>query len=405
MESLVMSAAAASTPYAPRNALNAGQLKAGIKARSLTRGDDEAVRAWLLNHFYRHLASNFEPVNLINSLGEACQALGTATPPKWVSARFGAAKTPDAPLAPVVWIDPAEPQLLALEAQLVEFLDARKGTRLEGKLQRINCPQAIALWQKEHADIEQRLARGWRQSHPEASRALLQTPAGRFVEFLPDSPYLRAEMAFESYAMRHCLGQFHDPKALTGGYGERYAEAIEAGTLRLLSFRDASGQPHITLSLSVNAAGKLDVDQIKGKQNRPPIARYVDDVLACLNTLQTSAYTPPDAIVMGIARTPTGWRRIEYVMDTASQIQLVGQYPRLYRQLSQPTAAAEWLVAARQPELLRERCHCAAVRYAARALLGVSTSADNAAVFATEDIPWPQYDASFQNEAKRTTSP
>ena len=53
-----MSRTARTTGYAPRNALNADRLKAGIIARSEARGDAAPVRAWLLNHFYRHLVAN-----------------------------------------------------------------------------------------------------------------------------------------------------------------------------------------------------------------------------------------------------------------------------------------------------------------------------------------------------------
>ncbi|WP_198342358.1 hypothetical protein [Burkholderia ubonensis] len=405
-----MSAAARQPAYAPRNALNADALKAAIAARSRARGDDDTVRAWLLNHFLRHVVANFEPARPIASLDDARRALGQATPPAWVAARFGAAAKArgDAAareLAPVVWVDPADPQLLALEAKLVEFLTSRKGTALDGKLDRINCPQALALWEKEHGEMAARIAHGWRVSQPDALRAWLDTRNGRFVEFLPDSALLRDEMAFESYVMRHCLGQFADRHALTGGYGERYAEAIEARRLRLLSFRDSNGQPHITISAIVRADGRLDIDQVKGKQNRPPIERYVDDVLACLNALGTSDETPPDCVAIGVVGTPSGWRRIEDVTDAASQARLVARHPQLFRRLAAPTPTVEWLVAGRQPELLSARPpRAASVRYAVRAVLAPAASASAAAAaarpadppvaYATEGVRWPGCDAS-----------
>ncbi|MGU7775421.1 hypothetical protein ACV229_35280 [Burkholderia sp. MR1-5-21] len=407
-----MTAAARRSGYAPRNALNADALKAAIAARSDARGDDDAVRAWLLNHFYRHVVANFEPARRIASLDDARRALGQATPPAWVVKRFGpAAKAGGAAagddLAPVVWVDPAGPPLLALEAKLVEFLESRKGTGLDGKLDRINCPQALAQWEREHAEMEARIARGWRESQPDALREWLDTANGRFVEFLPDSALLRDEMAFESYVMRHCLGQFADRRALTGGYGERYAQAIEARKLRLLSFRDPNGQPHITVSVAVRADGGLDVDQVKGKQNRPPIERYIDDVLACLNVLCTSDHTPPDCVAIGVVHTPSGWQRIEDVTDAASQARLVGRYPQLFGRLAAPTPTVEWLVAARQPELLSARSpRSASVRYAVRAVLapaapnaGPAASDTAPAAFATEDVRWPGCDASHVGAA------
>ncbi|MGN6650261.1 hypothetical protein [Trinickia sp.] len=399
-----MTTPAAKLGYAPRNALNADALKAAIAARSRTRGDNEAVRAWLLNHFYRHVVANFEPARPIESIDDARDALGDASVPAWVHARFGTPRKVacDDP-AHVVWVDPNAPQLLMLEARLVEFLESRTGTSLDGKLDRINCPQALALWEKEHARIATRLERGWRESQPDALVEWLSTPNGRFVELRPDGALLRAEMAFETYVMRHCLGQFADRQALTGGYGERYAEAIEAKRLRLFSFRDMQGQPHITISLIVRAGGKPEVDQVKGKQNRPPIARYVDDLLACLNALDTNDETPPDCVAIGIVRTELDWRRIEDVTDAASQARLIGLYPQLFVRLATPTPAVEWLVAARQPELLRGRqtARSPSVRYAVR-----DGAPGSEAAFCTEGVSWPGLDAAEVQalQAARTLS-
>ncbi|MDR3158695.1 MAG: DUF1266 domain-containing protein [Zoogloeaceae bacterium] len=335
--------------YAPRNALNAESLKADIARRSQARGDAPEIRDWLLNHFLRHLVANFEPARRIHTREEARQALLPAPLPEWVAARL----KEDA--APLVWVDPEDAQLHLLEQRLVEFLAARKGAALEGKLNRVNCPQALDLWEKEHAEMSQRIARGWRQSNPAAIQEHLKTPHGVFVEFRPDAPELRAEMAFESYRMRHCLGQFADRRALTGGYGESYAEAVEQGRMRIFSFRDASGQPHVTISLIVLPGGKLQVEQVKGKQNRPPIARYVDDLIACLDTLDTDETTPGDCVAIGIVRDGTGWRRIASITDADAQLRLIHRHPALFSFLENPSPAVEWLAAGKSPRLFEAR--------------------------------------------------
>jgi hypothetical protein len=398
MEVLALNTPTARLGYAPRNALNADELKAGIAARSRSRGDADDIRAWLLNHFYRHLVANFVPARTIESLEDACRVLAPAPVPAWVITRFGdAAGTGDrqqpAVLAPVVWVDPAEPALLALEKRVVEFLESRVGTSLAGKLDRINCPQALALWEQEHARMAARVERGWRKSSLEAVRLLLDLPGGQFVEFRHDSPLLRAEMAYESYAMRHCLGQFEDRRTLEGGYGERYAQAIEAQRVRLISFRDASGQPHVTISVIVHETSALEIEQVKGKQNRPPVARYVNEVVACLNALGTNETMPADCIAIGIVRTPAGWTHIDDVQDKAAQARLVARHPILFSHLQAPTPAVEWLVAARQPQLLHARTpNSAAVRYALRRLDGASRG--ESASFVTEGIEWPGFEAS-----------
>ncbi len=395
--------------YAPRNALNADVLKAGIAVRSQARDDDPAVRDWLLNHFYRHVVANFQPVRSISSLEEAREVLGNAPVPAWVMARFKAPHTSlsnerEASVAPLVWVSPTEPTLLALETRLVEFLQSRRGTALQGKLERINCPQAIALWKREHEEMATRIERGWRLSQPDALRKLLATPNGCVVEFLANSAMLRSEMAFESYVMRHCLGQFANRQTLCGGYGEHYAEAIAQGRLRLLSFRDRSGQPHITISSVVQADGSLTVDQVKGKQNRPPAERYVDDLLVCLNALVTDGQTPDDCLTIGVVRTPTQWCRIEDITDALTQTQLAARYPRLFPRLKQPAPMVEWLVAGRQKELMGvRRPQSPAVAYAVRNIIGGSSAPlteQKSAAFATEGVLWPGFDG-VRGQGKR----
>lgn len=382
--------------YAPRNALNADELKRGILERSQARGDEGPVRQWLLNHFYRHLVGNFEPARSIQSLEDATTALGSDALPPWVAGHFNSlAKNPtqEAPAAaPLVWVDPQCPALLQQEALLVEFLTSRSGTALAGKLDRINCPQALALWEKEHAQMAARVEQGWRQSQPDALRVAVAATDHVLLELIHDSPHLRAEMAFESYVMRHCLGQFADRKGLSGGYGERYAESVEQQHMRVFSLRDAQGQPHITISLIVQADGSLTVEQVKGKQNRPPIERYFQDLLTCLNALDTDGQTPADCVAIGIVRTEAGWRRIEDVTDPAAQTQLVARYPQLFYRLDAPSAMVEWLVAARQSDLLQQVApRAASVKYATRHIFNKSPwppRLPDDPLYTTEGVQW-----------------
>ena len=45
--------------YAPRNVLNAPEIKNAIQLRSEKRQDSDEIKAWLLNHFFRHIVANF----------------------------------------------------------------------------------------------------------------------------------------------------------------------------------------------------------------------------------------------------------------------------------------------------------------------------------------------------------
>lgn len=352
-------AAAARGTYGARDVVNAPAIRSAIGRRSSARGDPGEVRAWLLNHFYRHVVGNLQaPAPVLQSVTQREQAQALLQPapvPPWALARLGEApaRPGSMPEIPLWWIDPEADAVLALEARLVEFLLSREGTSLQGKLQRVTAPQALALWEEEHAAYEAKAAAGWREHLPEAVALAWQGEQGHFIEFRPDSEHLRAEMAYESQMMRHCLGQFANRRSLAGGYGEHYAKACEEGRLRLFSYRTASQVPHITISAHVREDGRLAIDQIKGKQNRPPVERYQGEVLALLNQLPTCEEAPADALQMGIVRTAQGWCTVRDVVREEDQVRLVQARPALVRELPAPSPLVQWLVAARDPALLQ----------------------------------------------------
>jgi hypothetical protein len=65
----------------------------------------------------------------------------------------------------------------------------------------------------------------------------------------------------ESSAMQHCVGQ--------GSY-DWY---VKQGVIEILSLRDPAGHPHVTMEVSDD--GRM-IRQLKGKQNRHPVRRYMD---------------------------------------------------------------------------------------------------------------------------------
>jgi hypothetical protein len=384
----VLEVSPAGRPYAGRNALNADELRVSIEARSLARDDAPDIRSWLLNHFWRHVVANFEDVSFIETMDDARRVLRNVAAPEWLARRF-AEGAPNG--VPLVWIDPNGAALLELENRVVEFLSSRKGTPLEGKLVLVNCPQALALWEKEHAEMQTRIERGWRKSDDRALRTVQEFPEGRLVEFDRASPLLRAEMAYESYAMRHCVGQFADRRTLTGGYGEQYAQAIEQGKLRILSLRDKQGQPHATISLEVFSGKPPRVEQVKGKQNRPPVERYVDAILLGLNEIGTSLDTPPDCLRIGIVRTDESWRRLDEITDPVWQAKLVARYPDALPRFRTRSPLSEWIVAAIQPSALKDATiTSAAVAYSLRDRRRDDND-DDASAFSLEGIPLPGF--------------
>ncbi len=363
-------AATAASAYRPRDVVNAPDIKQRIRERSAARGDSQEIAAWLANHFYRHVIGNLDAdppaIQPISTQAELLRLHRRTEPAAWALERLRAHAARQPPLqdspgagasAPLWWVEPDSAPLLALESRLLEFLSTRRGTALEGKLQRINCPQALARWTLEHLAFARKSESGWAEHRPGAVRPLLRGQLGVFVEFDAQSPDLRAEMAYESQMMRHCLGQFSERGALRGGYGEHYAEACEQGRLRLFSYRTGTAQPRITVSAQVRDDGRLRIDQIKGKQNRPPIARYLADVLALLNHLDADGEAPADALAMGIVRRPahllasghTGaWCAASELHTEAEQLWLLQAHPALLEQLDIRSPLMQWLVAARR---------------------------------------------------------
>jgi len=344
--------------YQARDVINAPEIKARIAARSAERGDPADIAAWMGNHFYRHIIGNFSaPPPAVQRIRH-WREIETRMPdpaPDWAHKALARLQEHSAP-HPVWWIEPDSRALLALETRLLEFLYSRRGTALEGKLQRINCPQALARWALEHAQFTQKRELGLFDHHPDAVKPLLAGEHGMFVEFDRASPHLRLELARESQMMRHCVGQFSDRHALTGGYGEHYASACEQGRMRLFSYRSGHAHPHITVSAHVHSDGSVRIDQIKGKQNRPPVERYRNDVIALLNHLHTDDHIPSDAAELGLLRRPEhlrqngapAWCCAHDLQSEAECLWLLGTRPELLDDRHLHPPLMQWLMAARQ---------------------------------------------------------
>ena len=363
----VVEKAAAASAYKARDVVNAPAIKQRIKERSAERGDAADVAAWLGNHFYRHVVGNLqadEPAVLRIADARQLQELaGRQEPPAWALERL-ARKQAGFELPDLWWVQPDSAALLALETRLVEFLSTRKGTSLEGKLQRVNCPQALARWTLEHLAFEKKQNSGRVEHSQSAVHGLLRGQHGTFVEFDGTSAQMRQEMAYESQMMGHCVGQFADRKQFQGGYGEHYAEGLLSGKMRLFSYRTGSAQPRITVNAFVQKDGTLQIEQIKGKQNRPPIARYVPDVVALLNHLPLNDEVPDDALAMGVLRRPahflqanpqlTPWCSVQDLSSDAEQLWLMQQHPELLVKLDLQSPLMQWMVAARKDSVDNE---------------------------------------------------
>jgi len=373
-----MSAKGKVADYLPRNVVNAPAIKASITRRSAERGDDPAVAAWLTNHFFRWLIGSFELVVPIRSLDDCAALFGPQGPPAWLVAQAKANRLPEC-----FHIDPEHAVLLDKERVLVEFLNARKGTRLADKLQRITCNMAFEMWEREHRRMQARRGKGWVPGSGKALRECLRTAHGAFFELVGSDAHLREEMAFESYHMQHCLGQFADRKRLSGGYGEQYVEAAQQGKLRLFTFRGADNRPHVTISLRVDGTS-LHIDQIKGKQNRPPVHKYVEDTLHFLRWAQPQPARHADCDSMGMIHEANGgWKFIADAQDQDLTLSVLTLHPELISHFAQPPACLQWLVLGSHPQAVQGLRHVDhAVSAAAHALMP-----DGDIVSAPDDLP------------------
>ncbi|EPF5924390.1 PcfJ domain-containing protein [Escherichia coli] len=339
--------------YNARDVINAPEVKTAILQRSLFRQDNETIQKWLLNHFYRWLISDFPMVQQINSLAEySLFNKNDDVIPEWLVSKFNTASVSTATL---YYIETDHQQILTKERELVEFLSRKCGTRLESKLQRITCYVAFRMREEEHEKMLQRREKGWQPSEQNTVKSILDVPDGKIVEFDASHSNFRREMAYESWHMQHCVGQFDDRKNLTGGYGEYYANQIEQHKLRLFSLRDNNNIPHVTIALNV-VGDSLEIDQIKGKQNRHPVKKYADDVLSLLQLLSPQAVRHSDCEGMGIVyeNTPEyqGWKYVTEVYETSFLLSVLHNNFHLLEHFTNPSVELQWLLLHSAPDKL-----------------------------------------------------
>ena len=364
-----MVTATKNSAYGPRNVLNAPEIKKAIQTRSHARQDSQEVKAWLENHFFRHIVANLnsnEPeVVEIKTLEQALSYLKLSSPPDWLIKQFQnnnqfASRSParsntNSSIQAIWWINPAGSLLLQLEQRLLEFLNSRQGSSLEGKLDRVNCPQALAIWSAEHTQFENSQYSGWREHSADAVRLMMTLPDAGLYELLPSSPHFRSELVYESQYMRHCLGRFQDIHAFKGGYGEHYASLCEQGKMRIFCYRTGQHHPKITISGWVNEQGQLSLDQIKGKQNIAPVTKYHHHLLQILNYLPCDLSSPADALAIGLVRLPSEWKFISDIRDESEQAFVAMKYPQLCHLIQEPCAWVQWLIAAVHPNLIKDQ--------------------------------------------------
>lgn len=281
-----------------RDIVNAPELRESIISRSQQRRDDPEITQWLSKKLYDQLLKDFNPVFIVNSIEAWKSCLPQHPIPKWFSKKL--IQQPDAHM---LYIDPFHEKILELERPIIEFFQSRLHSNIKGRFMNMTLEQVMHAWHKDHEAMKKRLAKGQWDSSPHAVKAIFQGKTGQFFEIDATGQLLRQEMAYESWHMQHCLGQFEDLTRLRGGYGEQYVQAKEDGEKRYFSLRDEFNKPHVTISFELDADHWF-IEQIKGKQNDVPIQKYADDVLDFLNKIQPQNAQCYDTTQMGILYKP-----------------------------------------------------------------------------------------------------
>lgn len=120
-------------------------------------------------------------------------------------------------------------------------------------------------------------------THMPGEKPLIEYPDGaRWIELTTPEC-----MEYEGNLMGHCVGSIH-------------RDHVGTGTNRYFSYRDAKNEPHIT----AHARGS-ELQEIKGKRNQPPVAKYIPRVVEFLNKLGFSNF-PFDLQNTDIIRTKAG---------------------------------------------------------------------------------------------------
>jgi len=307
-----------------------------IERRARERNDASSVARWLEKQFTRYVLRVFSEVKAITSVAEY-EMLAMEPAPTWLSTRF-------AELDVIIcWMDPQEPTLLDLERKVSEWLHSRIGTRDEAKFPRMTPEHVLDKWEAEHLTMSRALKRGWLPTSGSGRIKVAEVNDFVIWEFDPTHPEFRQELANESAMMQHCIGQFSDRETLEGGYGIYYVDNAINGAMRIFSIRNLAGTAHVTASVNVLDNCQLALEQLKGKQNRPPAPKYVTASVELLRVLNIKHHQHFDTESAGIYERGGDTVTLDK-LPLDEQRQIITRYPALFAQMKIFDPQSWWLV-------------------------------------------------------------
>jgi tetratricopeptide (TPR) repeat protein len=301
-----------------RNIINAKSLK-----KKLANIDaPQSIKQWLKTQFFRWVINNYHELILVRDENDFKRLVESNTIPVWFSSKKSSVT--------FYYINPQSIELLRIRQKTIEALRARLNTPEERKFYKLTVADVLQRWQKDHDRMLKQQARGFFNT----DGSNLQQVSDSFVEFVGQGIGLRQELHNESLMMGHCIG--------TGGYGEQYAKAIEEKRYRIFSLRDANNRAHATLSFEYDDNGQLIVEQIKGKQNVPPVEKYMPTILAFLRQLGAVQHNHPDCLRMGLLMEKQQHRFITEVQNFDLLFNSLCMAGHLIKFLDKPSAALQW---------------------------------------------------------------
>lgn len=320
-----------------RNVINIKEIKVYLSTFSKEKELSIPINSWLQKTFVRWLINHFRQVRVVRSV-EAYKFLVQGTVPTWFVQENN---------VEFIYIDIKNASFLDTLNTCVEFLSSRD-EKMSHKFPRMTVEHILAKSKQEHQRMQERKRKNIETSQ-EALEHIFSFENLHVVKFLAHHKELSLEMARESALMQHCLGEFDNVEKAEGGYGSYYYGLIIKEEITLYSLRDEKNMPHATISVT-SKHGQLWLDQIKGKQNLAPIARYVPASVAFFNHIELQQDHHQDSLAMGVVFTKGRSEELSKITDESMQQNLIAYDSSFIDKLPNPSKSSLWLASLRDPK-------------------------------------------------------
>lgn len=320
-----------------RNVINIDELKNYLNAYAKERDLSTPIVSWLQKTFVRWLINHFEEVEVVESV-KRYEALVQGEIPAWFTPYSDSEFT---------YVHIKNPTFTDTLHTCVEFLSSRSD-KISHKFPRMTVEHVMEKSRQEHLKMQEKQRKNIETSQ-EALEHVFSFEKMHVVKFLPHHEELSLEMARESALMQHCLGEFDDIEKAQGGYGSYYFGLIQREEITLYSLRDDKNMPHATISVGYKR-GKAQLNQIKGKQNKPPVSRYIPASVAFFNHLSLEHNYHPDCLGMGVVFVQGKSQQLSTITDEAVQQHLIAYDPKFIEALPNPSKSSLWLATLRNPK-------------------------------------------------------